>query len=77
LKQVTGSEALELAWSAPSNLGRGAGVANNLTAYQVASPSTRGHKRRYLKRISSTTRAVIFTRIAAFGHVVRGYTRST
>ena len=40
LKQVTGSEALQLVWSAPSNLGRGAGVANDLTAYQVASPPT-------------------------------------
>ena len=36
LKQVTGPEALELVWSAPSDLGRGAGVANDLTAYQVA-----------------------------------------
>ena len=36
LKQVTGPEALELTWSAPNDLGRGAGVANDLTAYQVA-----------------------------------------
>ena len=36
LKQVTGPEALELVWSAPSNLGLGTGVANDLTAYQVA-----------------------------------------